>query len=140
MPIATPFSYLLSLLKSYARPSISAFVSTNEFDPHGYPLSGTPNRSREPCLLTRSMYLSATTMTFFLTASATSLPSPFGTSASEIDPSACVSPQVIDVYMPWWLPWSSFQSASTLLKNLDFSTTSLYSGFSVVMESSAAAQ
>ena len=75
------------------------------------------------------MYLSATTTTFLRIASATSFPRPFGTIASEIDPSACVSPQVIDVCMPEL----SFQSASTLLKSSDFVTTSLYSGFSVVM-------
>ncbi len=75
------------------------------------------------------MYLSATSTTFFLIASTTSLPRPLGTIASEIDPSACVSPQVIDVCMPALSP----QSASTLLKNVDLTTKSLYSGFLVVM-------
>ncbi len=35
MPIATPFRYLPSFVKSYASPIIIALVSTNEFEPHG---------------------------------------------------------------------------------------------------------
>jgi hypothetical protein len=61
---------------------------------------------------------------------------PLGTIASEIDPSACVSPQVIDVR----IPGLSLQSAVTFLKSSAFTTKSLYSAFLVVMNSSAAAQ
>ena len=73
---------------------------------------------------------------FLRIASTTSLPIGLGTIASEIDPSACVSPHVIDVRMPGL----SLQSAVTFLKSSALTTNSLYSAFFVVTNSSAAAQ
>ena len=108
---------------------MSALLSTNEFDPHGYPLAGSAER--EPVALrSRSASSASARATIrFLISATSALGRPFGTMASEIDASAAVSPQVIEDF----IPGLSLESAVTSLKCSDLVAKSRYSGLPVVM-------
>src|SRR5579863_3687712 len=85
--------YFDSPEKSLASPSRIALLRTLEFEPQGNPFAPGLNGNRYPCSATSARNASAAVSTATLQSSISCGGNRFGTSASEIVPSAATFPQ-----------------------------------------------